>query len=350
MTGLSRNADQQKLRCGFTLVELLVVMAIIAMLISLLLPAVQSARETARKTQCLTNLYNLVLAMHQYENSHRVLPPGIVTPGLPCEDLVPLTFSESFTVPITMSEPVPVPPMPPPPPIIPPNLIGSWSFGTMWTWNAAILRQLDQSTIQIDYPPTGKVFVDCDHVPLASPNIPYYATTVPTFICPSSRLPAARPLLGSTPLAYSTYRGAVGVIRWDSSNGVWTGTTSGTLYPNSAVGFVDVADGLSTTILLGESYYGFWADSESCCVAVATKLDRHSAGEPVSGDSFFNAVWFARNEAEHRRFTFGSNHPGTTGFAMVDGSAKNIAVLIDRGVFMALMTKNGRENISNPNF
>jgi len=63
------------LRRGFTLIELLVVIAIIAVLIALLLPAVQSAREAARRIQCVNNLKQLGLGMHNYESSNCVLPP-----------------------------------------------------------------------------------------------------------------------------------------------------------------------------------------------------------------------------------------------------------------------------------
>src|ERR1700749_3312575 len=63
-------------RRGFTLIELLVVIAIIAVLIALLLPAVQAAREAARRAQCVNNLKQIRLAMHNYPEVNNSFPMG----------------------------------------------------------------------------------------------------------------------------------------------------------------------------------------------------------------------------------------------------------------------------------
>src|SRR6266478_6239401 len=64
-------------RGGFTLIELLVVIAIIAVLIALLLPAVQAAREAARRAQCVNNMKQIGIALHNYHTVQNTFPMGM---------------------------------------------------------------------------------------------------------------------------------------------------------------------------------------------------------------------------------------------------------------------------------
>jgi prepilin-type processing-associated H-X9-DG protein/prepilin-type N-terminal cleavage/methylation domain-containing protein len=77
---LQRSCAMKPRRRGFSLLDLIVVIAIIAILIALLLPAVQATRAAARRAQCQNNLKQLGLAMHNYYDSFAVLPPGHVSP------------------------------------------------------------------------------------------------------------------------------------------------------------------------------------------------------------------------------------------------------------------------------
>ena len=80
---------------GFTLVELLTVIAIIGVLIGLLLPAVQAAREAARRSQCTNNLKQLGLAIESFHGVHNMLPPARYRDGFPSWFALILPFMEA---------------------------------------------------------------------------------------------------------------------------------------------------------------------------------------------------------------------------------------------------------------
>ena len=80
-------------RRAFTLVELLVVIAIIGILVALLLPAIQAAREAARRSQCVNNLRNVALSVHNFHDSKKQFPAAINL--LPQDELPAGTINHS---------------------------------------------------------------------------------------------------------------------------------------------------------------------------------------------------------------------------------------------------------------
>jgi prepilin-type N-terminal cleavage/methylation domain-containing protein len=343
---------------GFTLIELLVVIAVIAILASLILPAVQRAREAARRTQCLNNLKQIGLAIHNYHDTHLVFPPGYLDTNFD-----PTTACVQAWIncdPDLCPGPLCLRPLPPSSLgvqnrfdanlnlIVPPGpfILTSFEVRCPWTWHAYILPQLEQSTIVLNFGwGPGLNWVKDDPQNLAMMKVP-----VPTYVCPSAILPASPPF----GYAYSNYRGVMGAQRIDDpAANTWMATSmlNGTIIPNGGVGTKDVADGLSNTLLVGESRFGLWGDGGSCCARFRNDL-LSDANYPPQQPIDFDATWFhtARDgglptgnpedpgdrDPWYPWFSFGSLHDGVVLFAMADGSVRPINKLIDHGIVRLL--------------
>lgn len=295
-------------RRGFTLVELLVVMAIISTLVSLMMPAVQKAREAARRSSCINNMRQIGIAAHNYMDAHRALPPGYVPTSVVCDiDVTP--FTEPLIFGNKKEEPLQV---------------RQWTINSPYPWQALILPQMDQMTVSINF--ANSKFEDWNWRMIQVP--------IESYICPSASLPSLRP----ANLAYSNYRGCSG---WWSSTDFYAPLNNGLFYGGSHIDDRDILDGLSSTFMFGETPFGFWGDHFSCCARARDDL----------GDKNFDNYWAVTTnpapcpqppEYQHY-FGFGSSHGAVINFTLADGSTRSIDKHIDTNLFRSLCTRNGRE-------
>ncbi|MHC5542914.1 DUF1559 family PulG-like putative transporter, partial [Singulisphaera rosea] len=199
---------------GFTLIELLVVIAIIAVLIALLLPAVQAAREAARRAQCVNNLKQIGLALHNYISSTNVLPPGRVN-----------TYISKA--------------------------------GNCWGAYAEILPQMEQQSVfnsfNFNLPP------DTDPTTTAAAaNSTGFMVTINSLICPSDPAPTSLVLVSNGYYATHNYPMCTGsnysVVQNPSASSSLAGIIpNGVLYENSAVPISGITDGTSGTVAVAET-------------------------------------------------------------------------------------------------
>jgi prepilin-type N-terminal cleavage/methylation domain-containing protein/prepilin-type processing-associated H-X9-DG protein len=268
-------------RRGFTLIELLVVIAIIAVLIGLLLPAVQAAREAARRAQCMSNLMQLGIALHNYEGAHEVLPPGVINPSGPIKNIPP-----------------------------------GYHFG----WLTQILRFIEEGNIDNHLDRSVSVY--------ATVNFTACLINVAIFLCPSDRQS-----LSTTGVGQSSYAGCHHDVEAPIA-----ANNMGVLFLNSHIAYEAITDGSAHTIFIGEKIL-----TGDLGWASGTHATLRNTGSPPGGrGGGIRMSYLGEDDSEGNPTDptsplfvggFSSYHPGGANFAFGDGSVKFIRSAISRRVF-----------------
>lgn len=320
-------------RSGFTLIELLVVIAIIGVLIALLLPAVQSAREAARRSQCVNNLKQIALAIHNYAGVHDRYPIARgVRPNRPYD------------------------------------ITSRYNYSGF----AQILPYMEQRPVY------NSINFDLT-IPLAAfGNTTAQATIVSSFVCPSENQ--------RTPLesAGTNYRFNEGSNVLYSSRETDTGNVNTTMpdpngpfFAERSIRLAEVIDGTSNTAMMTEKLFGdfnqglasirrdvyvspTWPTTLEEAYQNCQAVDNSST--PTNGESSAGAPWLDGflhtaivkfNAPPNKKscymyparlvMTASSNHPGGVNVAMCDGSVKFVKETVNRDTWRAIGSMNGGE-------
>lgn len=326
-----RTGNRRKGRRGFSLVELLVVIAVIAVLISLLLPAVQQAREAARTVQCKNNLKQIGLAFHGYHDAFGTFPSGYVADWRDVANRDPRT----------------------------------WDGRPGFAWGALILPFLEQSNVQQAF--------DWNLACWNEENALAARTKLSVYLCPSSSGPrdgffileeTGAPHPAGAFFGHSHYVGNAGHEEpWGETElGSWEGLANGTLYRNSRVSAGDVTDGLSNTVFVGE--HSSYVSEKTWVGVVPGSFSHHSPrfqqvlGEDASPD--FGATYVLshsgpaqgelgiihppNNPVSHVCQMY-SEHRGGANVLLGDGSIRFIGEFIHQPTWAALCGRNEGEVI-----
>ncbi|QDU82366.1 putative major pilin subunit [Polystyrenella longa] len=292
-------------RSGFTLIELLVVIAIISLLLALLLPAVQQVRGSARRTQCTNNLRQIGIALHNYADVHRGLPPGRIT-----------TFYGG------------------------PAVFSGWSI--------YLLPYLEGQNVVDKY--------DFDYPHFEIQNQEAVQQQISTYICPSSYDPDRTVQLSTGPLESQLLPDRFGApgdyyVRFGgitNSEGV---TATAAFDSNDYTPLKKISDGLTHTVLVGEISdrpqlflrhelqsgvqtrqpgWAAWSGPQ------ALRLLGYSEDGTVEGE--FDCIINCTNE--QGLFSF---HNGGANVLYADGSVHFLGSGMPVDIVMALHTRDGRE-------
>ena len=335
--GGSRDIASYLRSCGFTIIEVLVVIAVIGILVALLLPAVQRAREASRNIQCRNNLKQIGLALNQYETTFYAYPFGVGGGGPPG------------------GEP-------------------------RWSAQSQILAYLDQRLVFDAINFSGVPWL---HDPVYSPmNRTALTTGISTYLCPSDATFPRDPL----GMAANSYRACAGTLPMNLEKDYTTptrkGKNTGVFWYQSAVRQAEIRDGLSNTAFFSERCIGSYQMSDplsgyyiarnsiNACIAASLPGVRffqdefELSGERWGdGDDFYTRyhhilppqsnsclLGCAQDYGCPNVITATSRHPSGVNLLLGDGSVRFVNRSVSVVIWTALGTIHGREVIDSTGF
>lgn len=311
MKAIRKPTERNRVEAGFTIVELLVVVALVGTLVALILPAIQMSRETARKTQCANNLKQIGLGMHAYVLTQQAFPPGYVSRVLPDHD----------------------------------------DGGPGWAWASMIMSFIEEESLykQINFAASLRT----DETKLVR------MTSLPLFVCPSDDMfepiidiPSKSSTRIICQMAAGNYVASAGTIRPTCK--ICRDQFDGVFGRNRAIKLKELQDGLSKTFAVGERA-SYWSRPTIWGVLPNSKvLDNQQPGLYAAGPAYVLGTTFNKgfnletsDDIDHKTDgtfaeSFGSRHPGGVFFLFCDAGVRFVWDDADPVILNALSTRDSR--------